>query len=61
MENTIANLEYIAKDQDVVERPVVVKSIYDLVKDLYEIISVKRTRWAKQEQNMEACPCGCSQ
>lgn len=61
MENTVANLEYIAKDQDVIERPVVVKTIYDLVKDLYEIIAVKRTRWTKQEQNMEPCPCGCSE
>jgi hypothetical protein len=58
MENTIANLQYVLKDHDVKEQPVIQRMIEDLVVALQKIMVVKRARWKEDEEKMEACPCG---
>jgi len=61
MEALIATLEYTLKDADVREQPVIIQMIENLVMALRKIMVVKRARWAREEKEMGACPCGCSE
>ena len=60
MENTVANLEYVLKDNDIKGQPVIQQMIQDVIAALQKVMVAKRARWAQEEKEMGACPCkGC--
>lgn len=54
----MANLEYVLKDNDIKEQPVIQQMIRDVVIALQKVMVVKRARWAQEERRAGVCPCG---
>ena len=58
MENTVANLEYVLKDNDIKGQPVIQQMIQDVITALQKVLVVKRNRWKEEEEKAGNCPCG---
>ncbi len=59
MDATISKLEYTLKDQDITASPYLVQHITETIRLLRGVMEYKRKQWAKQEEEMGHCPCGC--